>query len=52
MTSRAANLLPWVALLNALLMVCIAERYVALRGEWRSHRIAVDAYVGGQGEAP
>ena len=46
MPSRAAGLLPWLVLLNALLMALIAARYADLRGAWRAHQVAAEAWRG------
>lgn len=39
------KLLPWLLLLNAVLMFCIAERYVTLRQTWAVHRMAAESCV-------
>jgi len=43
--SSAARWLPWALVVNAALMVAMAERYVTLRDAWSAHRVAVAAYA-------
>ncbi|MFT5684143.1 MAG: hypothetical protein ACI8RZ_005084 [Myxococcota bacterium] len=39
------KLLPWILLLNAGLMVLIAERYAVLEQEWAVHQMAAESCV-------
>ena len=39
------KLLPWLLLLNAALMLCIAERYTTLQHAWAVHRMAAESCV-------
>jgi len=39
------KLLPWLLLLNAVLMFFIAERYTALQQSWAVHRMAAESCV-------
>ncbi len=52
MPSRAARALPWIALLNALLMFAIAQRYAAVKGAWLGYRVAAEARSLAGGEGP
>lgn len=40
-----AKLLPWLVLLNAILMALIAERYTTLQQAWSEYQMASTSYV-------
>ena len=47
-----ARILPWILLLNAGLMVLIAERYTALQQEWAVHQMSAESCALLLGERP